>query len=561
MPRLERAGMRTANGSRTQATIAALLLIVASLVGCSKVSTQAPTSAGGNPWTKHGVLRIVDLAEPDNLNPVVGNQQAEAELSMYWAAYLFRWSDENQYVPELATVVPDLKNGGISPNGLEITYHLRPNVKWQDGARFGADDVIFTWHQLMNPKNNVASRSPYDLITGIDKSDDHTIVVHLKKRFAPFIAAFFSMGPTVVPILPKHLLAQYVDLNRVPYNNLPIGTGPFRIAHYEKGTGIQLLANQQYWRGPPKIKEIDIHYIPDENTILTQLRTHEADMEVAADPAHAPTLRTIPGIKLYYVPFTSYAQLGLNVRNPILADVRVRRALAYATDKTSIIDKVAHGVPLPTDSDQPTFSWAYNANVARYPFDLSRAGALLDEAGWKMAGDGYRYKNGVRLRLAMIANTGGGAVSRVEAIVQQDWRRIGIDASIKEYAPPILFASYGEGGITQTGKFDVAFVGWANGVDPDDSAQYMCDQFPPDGQNIYHFCSRELDAAEKVALSEYDQAKRKAAYDTIQRILADQVPTIVVWNTRRISAANSDLKNYKPSHAVSTIWNPWEWEI
>jgi peptide/nickel transport system substrate-binding protein len=113
----------------------------------------------------------------------------------------------------------------------------------------------------------------------------------------------------------------------------------------------------------------------------------------------------------------------------------------------------------------------------------------------------------------------------------------------------------------QTGKFDAAFFSWVGGTDPDDSTLWMCDQFPPNGQDVYHFCDHTLDAAEKVALGSSDRAVRKKAYGQIQALLADQVPTIITWYTRRISVQNTDLKNYKPAHAVTPFWNSWEWQI
>ena len=113
----------------------------------------------------------------------------------------------------------------------------------------------------------------------------------------------------------------------------------------------------------------------------------------------------------------------------------------------------------------------------------------------------------------------------------------------------------------QTGKFDIGNLSWLNGVDPDDSTLLMCDQFPPRGQNSMRFCDPELDAAEGLALGSNDRAVRKRAYDRIQAIVADQVPVIYNWYVRRIAVANTDLKNYRPAHAVTSFWNPWEWEI
>jgi peptide/nickel transport system substrate-binding protein len=536
------------------------MLVVVSLAACTKVGTSTGTGHG-NPWTIPGVLRIAGVSNPDNLNPLLGEQQTEIDLSMFWAGYLFNWSDQNQWVPELATDVPTTKNGGISPDGLSITYHLRKGVKWQDGAPFSADDVIFTWQAVMNDRNNVQTRTGYDLISRIDKKDDYTIVIHLKKRWAPFVNTFFTMSSTPYCILPKHLLGQYPDINHAAYNNKPIGTGPFIVQEWQNGVVLRMTANPNYWRGAPKLKEVDYYVIPDETTILTQLRTHEKDMEYNAPASQTPSYGLITGVKVYKTPFTQYAQLALNNRSPILSDKLVRQALAYGIDQQELIDTVTHGVNMPGDSDQPPFLWAHADGLPQYHHDPAKAGQLLDQAGWKLGPDGFRYKNGQKLEIAVSGVAGAAVTEATELVVQREWRMIGVQADIKNYQSNIFFESYATGGILQTGKYDVGFYSWLNGVDPDDSTLFMCDQMPPNGQNTVHFCNQELDAAENVAMTEYDQDKRKIAYDKIQHILAEQEPIIIAWYLRRQDIVNSDLKNYKPAHAVTTFWNTWEWEI
>jgi peptide/nickel transport system substrate-binding protein len=540
------------------AAIGAVVLTLA-LADCSKVAenvTQTNANAG-----KPGVLRMGEILEPATLNTELTADQTTVDLSMFWAGYLFNWSDENQWVPELATQVPTQENGGISKDGLAIIYHLRPGVTWQDGAPFGADDVIFSWHAVMNPNNNVSTRLGYDIIGSIDKKDDHTIVVHLKRPYAPFVATFFTMSSTPYAVLPKHLLGSLPDINHAAYNNLPIGTGPFKVAKWSKGSLIEFVANPDYWRGPPKLKSIEYHVIPDDDTILTQLRTGEIDMEYAAAQSQVPSLRTVPGVRVELNPFTQFAMLGYNVQRPFMSDVRIRQALAYGTDRETIIDKAAHGVPVPGNSDQPEFQWAYEPDVVKYPFDPAHANALLDAAGWKTGADGIRIKNGQRLELIAVAPSGS-AISRVVfGILQQNWKAIGVDLVEKQYPPSILGANYADGGILMTGKYDVALFSWINGVDPDDSVFTMCDQRPPAGQNSFRYCSPALDAAERVALSVYPQAQRKKQYSIIQKLLAQDQPFLVVYFNRRVNVVSTRMTGFKPAHAVTEFWNPWEWSI
>jgi len=539
--------------------LAACSLCVALLCACTKVGTSP--SGAGNPWTRHGLLRIVNIGEPDNLNPVIGNQQLDADLAQFWGGYFFNYSDRNEFVPELAIEMPSLANRGISADGKTITYHLRRGVRWHDGKPFGADDVIFTWHAIMNKDNNVGSTTGYDLITAIDKKSAYTIVVHLAHAYAPFVASFFAPSSTPYPVLPAHLLAQYPNINRVPYNTQPIGTGPFTVERWQRGSRIVFHANPHYWRGPPKLREIWYTSVPNENTIVTLLQSHDADLEYYGSAANYQQISRIAGTRVLLTPFTQYGQLALNTANAILADVRVRRALWYGIDVRELIQDVSHNVNVPGYSDQPEFSWAYDPHVRHYDFNPSRARALLEEAGWKPGADSIRVKNGRRLNLVLADISGLAVGNALNVIVQRYWREIGVDATIKTYVTSLYFASYGAGGILQTGKFDAAFFSWINGTDPDDSVNWMCDQFPPRGQNIYHLCDRALDAAERSALGSNDRAVRKEAYWKIQSILAERVPAVITWYNRRISVANSDLKNYRPAHAVTSFWNSYEWQI
>jgi len=545
-----------------QAGRALLLALAIVTPGCTKVSTQSGTPvAAGNPHTIAGVLRWGLFNEPDTLDPLVGTSAIDVDVSMFWAGYLYNWNDKNEYEPELAERVPTLANGDIARDGLSIVYHLRRGVKWQDGAPFTADDVIYTWQQVMNLRNFVGTRQGYDDIAAIDKRDDHTIVVHLKKPYAPFIASFFTMSATPIPILPKHLLSRYQDLNRVDFNRTPVGTGPFRVVSYEKGRLIKLLANPSYWRGAPKLKEIDISIVPDQNTLLTQLKTGEIDLQYRAPSSQAPSLANIPGTRRYLTPFTQYSQIYLNNANPILADVRVRQALAYALDKKRLCEEALHGIYTPADSDQPVFSWAYEPNVAHFGFDPAKANAVLDKSGWLMGADGIRTKDGRRLALAITYPSGSVVSTTIAAIVQSQWKAIGVDITSKSVASPIFFASAGEGGTLQSGKFDIALGAWINGTDPDDSTQYMCDQIPPNGQNNDRFCDKRLDAAETIALTSFDQSVRKRAYSQVQKIIAQELPSIIVGFADEQDVANVDLEGYKPAHAATAFWNTWEWSI
>ena len=535
------------------------LAVAVLFVSCTRT---APSQGNDrNAWTIAGVLRMAGRQDPDNLNMLLGTQTVDTDLSMFWAGYLFNFNDRNELEPELAARVPTLRNGDISPDGLTVTYHLRRGVLWQDGAPFSARDLVFTWKALLDSRNAVVSRVGYDIVSRIDIPDQYTAVVHLKRRFAPFVATFFTMANHSDSILPEHLLAKYPSINRIAYNELPVGTGPFRVAKYERGSEIEFVANDRYWRGRPKLDRIEYHIVPNDNTILNMLQSHQVDFFFRAPETMAPQLHGIPGVRVVLSPFTRYADIGFNAAVPALTDVRVRQALAYATDRAALIDKVTHGVTIAGDTDQPPFFWAYDPHARHYPHDPAAAASLLNDTGWKSGANGIRQKNGEPLTLTLVSFTGSNTIAAAEALLQAQWRQAGVDVSIKNYPSGQLYATKSAGGIEQAGKFDVIVENWANGADPDDSILLLCSMAPPNGWNVYHFCNPGFDAAERTALGSYDRATRKGAYARAQEIAADELPFLVLWYQRELDAVNTDLRNYRPAHAVTPFWNTWQWQI
>ena len=538
-------------------TAAACLAITA----CTRVDETSTGSGQRHAWTQPGVLRIASISDPDTLSPMVGNFQIDFDLAMFWGGFLFNYTDDNRLLPELATVEPTQANGGITPDGRTITYHLRRGVRWHDGAPFSADDVIFTWRAIMNPQNNVGDRTAYARITRIDKRDDATVAVHLDRPYAPFVATFLTQGEIPIPVYPRHLLARYPDLDRIPFNSAPVGTGPFKVLAWHRGEKIRMIANPDYWRGPPKLKEVDYSAIPNEQTIVTQMRTHEIDLWYNASAALYPEIMAIPAARVFLTKFVQYSQIGLNTQRPPLDDVRVRRALAYGSDRRAIVTATSFGVNQLGEGDQPLASWAYDPHVRGYAYDPGRAAALLDAAGWRRGPDGIRIKNGNRLSLALATVTGEAIAARVGILLQSQWRAIGVDLVVKQYASSVMYASAGAGGIVQGGKMDLAFTGWSSGVDPDDSMIVTCASRAPAAQNYYRFCDPAVDRYEDIALASYDRPTRVAAYAHVQQLVTSGVPFLTLWFNRLLSVASVDLHNYRPAHAVTAFWNTWENEI
>jgi len=291
------------------------------------------------------------------------------------------------------------------------------------------------------------------------------------------------------------------------------------------------------------------------------MRTHELDLYFRAPHVIARTLRGSDGVTIVSSPFTRWVDIGFNTRSELLSDVRVRRAIAYATDKRALNDKVALGADIVTDSDQPPFSWAHANNLPQYAYDPRRAATLLEAAGWHLGADGMRHRQGSALRIGLAGAAGDSVSIQAREVLQAQWRQVGIDSDIKSYPSNILFASLPDGGVEMTGHYDAVLESFANGADPDDSVLFECRWIPPAGENVYRFCDHTLDETEEAALRSNVTATRKAAYGRVQNILANQLPILPLWFERYDFAVNSNLRNFVPAHVASPFWNTWMWQI
>ncbi len=536
------------------------------VAGCSKASNS---SGAGHPWTVPGVLRFSEAADPKNLNPALNSATPTLDISMFVYSWAIRYDDKARPVPDALVEVPTIANGDVSKDGLTLKYKLRRNMKWQDGPPVTCDDFKFTWQVVMNKHNNVITTDGYKDIGSIDCSNPLVAVIHMNKLYAPFLQQLWSVNGNA-PILPQHILAKYNDdkgsFNTAPYNALPVGSGPFKVVAWNRSQDVRMVANPDFYLGKPKLKEVIYKILPDENTAVTQLKTHELDMlalgsglkwpeysALAADPRN--------GLVAIRVDAFAWAHADFNLKHPVVSDVQVRRALAYATDRAEIINKVAHGSAIAANTDQqPHYSWAYTDDVVHYPYDPAKAKALLDAAGWKVGPDGVRVKNGQRLQFTLSTQTDSNNGKANETVLQRQWRDVGVEADIKNY-PTSQFFDNSTNGILEGGHYDAALFSWVGAADPDDSAVYSGDNQAPRGQNAMFWNNRAATDAMNDALKTIDQPRRKRDYAVVQQQLALDVPTIILYFQRFPYVYNTDLKDFQPSPVISGFWDPWNYSI
>ncbi|HYL27223.1 MAG TPA: peptide ABC transporter substrate-binding protein [Candidatus Nitrosotalea sp.] len=529
------------------------------IAACSRVGEQS--GGARHAWTHAGVLRIAIQSDVKTLNPLLNSNTTDGFIAFLLFEPLVTADDKGDPVPMLATSVPSADNGGISKDGLTVTYRLRRNARWTDGVPVTSGDVKWSWQAIMNDRNNIVSRHGYDYVKSIDTPDAFTAVVHLKQKFAPFVNTFFAMSDQPMPVAPAHILAKYPDINQLPFNDAPtVSDGPFRFVQWSRGDHVTVERNDRFFMGRPHLSRIEIRIVPDEDTSINLMKTHAIDFMFQASPQTYPALKSASDVKLDFVNVNGYETVQFNLSHTILADPRVRLAIAYAIDKRRLVDTLTYGQMNEATEDIPDWMWAFNPSVRSYPHDPATARATLREAGWRPGPDGIMQKDGTRLSLVLVTNNSNATRRQAALELQAMLREAGVEVEIKTYPADMIFAPAGMGGILQLGKFDLALNGWYAGVDPDDSSQFMCQNFPPGGYNYTRYCDKDMQAAQNAALTHYDRAARVSAYYQTQRLLARDNPQLFFWWSRQMEPVSVDFHGFDPN-PVTESWNAWQWSI
>ena len=525
--------------------------------GCARTET-AGTSGGRHAWSVPHTLRFADVADPNTLNPYFSTMDLTYDISSMIYSYLIISNASGRLIGDLATAVPSSRNGGISADGKTYIYHLRAGVKWHDGRPLTSADVAFSWRAVVNPKNSTLHREGYDRVARIDTPDARTVIVHLKKRYPPFVTQFFApLQEGGKPILPAHLLAKYASLDRVAFNAAPVGSGPFKFLRWDRGRQIVLVRNDAYFKGRPKLEKIILSVIPNDNTMLDELRLHHIDLIASPTVALYDTYKTLPGVAVSLYPWNAQSLFAMNNRHGGLRDVRVRRAISMAIDYDAIRKKVTHGVGEVAVDIVPPTALGFTRNPP-YRYDPTLARRLLDAAGWRPGPDGVRRRRGERLDFTLDVIAGSASQQTIAILMQQWFRAVGIHLALKTYPYNSIFAIDGP---IYGAKYDLADYSVTLPWDPDNLFYLGCDYVYPKGENIYGYCDRAVDRYEKAGLATEDARRRSAAYRRAEPLIHDSVPYVPLYQLRRLVVRSADIQNFSVNPTSTPWWNIWRWDV
>lgn len=481
-----------------------------------------------------GVLNTPAWPAPSVLNSAISTAGPESFIGPKFFDGLLGYDVGLVPKPSLAT------EWSMSEDGTRVTFKLREGVKWHDGAPFTAKDVAFTFMQVLK-KIHGRGKTTFAGLNSVETPDDFTAIFVLDR---PNPAMMRALDSRESPILPAHLY-EGTDIVANPANTAPVGTGPFKMAEYEIGSYLVMVKNEDYWdTGYPLLDRIVIQFVPDAATRAAMLESGQADavflnMIPAQDMLR---LAKSPEFKMDtrgFEAMPSAQQMDFNLDNPILADVRVRRAIAHAIDTEWITQNVWYGLghagksPLHVDQKE----YFTTDGVPQYAYDLAKANALLDEAGHARGGDGMRFA------LTLDPSPWGTESISASAYIREQLRQIGINCTVRTQDFAVFTTT-----VWTERKHDLVLYTVNLGADPTIGTQrfYWSKSFSPGVafSNGAHYSNPEVDALLEATQIETDPAARREQFKKFQQIIMTDLPVMPVTNISGANIANVKVRDH-----------------
>ena len=489
------------------------------------------------------------LSDPGTLNPLyASSSQAKDIIGLMFLTLLREESGFVDFRPSLA------ERWEFSPDRLELTFHLRRDVTWHDGAPVTARDVEFTWECQTDTLVSWRGRHLKDRIAAVEVIDDFTV----RFRYTT-VYPYQLMDANDGVILPRHLLGDIPRdrLRTCEFGRHPVGNGPYRFSRWESKQYVSLeRAPRESVDGPPEVGRIVFRIVPDMVTLLAQLRAGEIDCLESIPPLDAVSLRREnEGLKLYTYPSRSMTFISWNCTRAPLDNRDVRRALGMAIDRASIIETVWHGMAEECRSPMHPVLWAYDDSIPAIPYDPVAAVALLRAAGWEDSdGDGVLDRDGRELSLEMIANYGNQQRLDIMTMAQAQLEQIGvrIEQRVLEWNTFIERIT--------GGNYDSCVMGWKVGTRADLKEFWHSGSTGSGGMNIAGFADPVVDAQIMKARDLVDREAARTIWHDCQRRIYQAQPFCFLAVPYEIYALDARFANVEPS-PITFFYNIEEWRV
>jgi len=491
------------------ATLFALATALLVLASCE--NTYSPE------WPDENRLVIALKNAPIHLDPRVGSDQSSGRAFELLYSGLVTKDTRGNLIPDLA------HKWEILDDGTRYRFYLNPEVRFHDGRELGADDVVWTFGSIIDGSVSTPKRGAFSNVLEIRKIDPLTVDFILSEASGVLLPNFTSF----VGIVPNRATVEEI-------NRDPVGSGPFRLGARTADT-LTFLAFDDYRLGRPPIDEVVIREVPDATVRALELRKGSVQLVInGLTPDTVPQFRDNPSYQVVESPGSNYTYIGINVEDPILSDVRVRRALALGIDRDLIISSLWRGLGLLTETMMPPGHWSRHEGLTVTPYDPAAAMAMLDEAG-------YPDPPGPEPRLKLTYKTSTDETRVLQAqIIQAMLAQIGVEVEIRSYE----FATfYGD---IKRGNFQIFSLTWSGVVDPDMLSLVLHSKnIPPAGANRGRYRNAEFDRAVDAGAERTLNEDRLPFYLRAQEIVAEELPYISLFNATNVAVASNRLVGYE----------------
>jgi len=506
----------------------------------SATSAPAAAPAAGQP-VKGGTLVFASPIEPGSMDPRLQNDTAAFRINEL--VYNGLTTIDQNLEPQ-----PDLAEKIEQPDPTTWVFTLRKGVKFHDGSELTAEDVKATFDTMLNPDFKSPRRALYDAIKQVDVTDKYPVNFSLKYPFSALLV-FLDHG-----ILPKSLAEN-------PNSNVaasPVGTGPFKFGQWIKQDRIELTGFADYFRGAPNLEKFTFRIIPDLNAEVVGVETGEIQLLGNVGPPNARDTKRLldtpkAGVKVLSTTAPGYTYVNLNLARPVLADKNVRQALAYLTDRETIIKTIYAGVSKPGCSPLSPGTWAHDPSIQCITYDVSKAKQLLDAAGWTVGPDGKtRQKDGQPLKVSLRTHTADDQRAQVAEFLQNSWREAGIQVDVQ---PAVQFAALQD--LLVKGDYDAIIVGWVSLSDPDRAMYRSFQSSSP--SNWGKYVNPDVDKLLEQARQVSERPERKKLYVQAANIVVSDAPYIFFEDQAYVNLVRDNLQGYvlNPSGNIKSVEKAW----
>ncbi|MEW6532123.1 MAG: peptide-binding protein [Thermodesulfobacteriota bacterium] len=524
------------------ALIALIVAVSLALTGCNEggnLRGKAASNSGDKGKADEPAYgdMIVEgsIGDASVLLPVLAMDNASFAITGLIYNGLVKYDKDLQLVPDLC------EKWDISEDNLRIRFHLRKDVKWQDGKPFTARDVEYTYKVYIDPKTPTAYATDFKRVDEFRKLDDYTVEVTYKEPYAP------ALGSWNTSILPAHLL-EGKDITNSPLKREPIGTGPYKFTEWKTGEKIVIDANKDYFAGRPYISRVLTRIIPDPATMFLELKAGRVD-QMGLSPLQYSRQSTgkwwEENFRRYKYLSFSYAYLGYNLKDWKFQDKRVRQALTSAINREGIVQGVLLGLGVVAHTPYKPDTYWCNPNVKKWPYDPALAKKLLAEAGWKDTnGDGILEKDGKPFEFTILTNQGNEVRKNAATIIQSDLKKVGIKVNIQVIEWAAILKNF-----IDKRRFEAIVLGWGIGQDPNQIDIWNSEKTAEHQLNFMSYDNKEVDWLLEQGVKTYDRAERKKYYDKFQEIIAEEQPYTFLWFGYALPIISARFHGIEPAPA------------